>query len=396
MNRSNVLPNQNGRKVTIQEIADLAGVSVSTVSNVMNNKHSKASQATIDKIYRLVEEYSFAPNLNARSLVTATSNLLGVLYYTQKPQIDFSDPFLADVLTGIEAASKKFKKFILVHGFSNLNDIQLIQQSWKFDGYVVIGVLEEMHDQITQLLHSPVVFIDTYLSSGLSDGDVSPGNASFGNAGSSDLSLGGASQNSEAAPSSDESPEADQPPYPRFYVHNDDYHLSKKVTSYLIGRGHKKIAVFAPMAGKDEPGVVQERYAGYSSALAESRIPLDPSLFFDEYSEAQLVERHQDYTAVLANSDYLAARLYTAFREYQITDKSLVGFDNSFFGSILTPALTTVALNQKRKGQKAVEVLCTLDEITDPGNPSQEIVISGFLVERDSVIDISGEPHEDK
>jgi LacI family transcriptional regulator len=364
MKKSSVLPNQN--KVTIQEIAELAGVSVSTVSNVMNNKHSKASQATIDKIYKLVEEYNFAPNLNARSLVTATSNLLGILYYTQKPQIDFSDPFLADILTGIEAASKNFKKFILVHGFSNLNDVRLIQQSWKFDGYVVIGVLEEMHDQITQLLHNPVVFIDTYLS-----GDLSP-----------------------KADASAKASGIVHPPYARFYVHNDDYHLSKKITEYLIDCGHKRIAVFAPAVGKDEPGVVRERYAGYGAALAESKITLDPSLFFDEYSESQLVERHQDYTAILANSDYLAARLYAAFREYQITDKSLVGFDNSFFGSILTPALTTVALNQKRKGQKAVEVLCTLDEPMDSETSSQEIVISGFLVERDSVIDISGDSHE--
>jgi LacI family transcriptional regulator len=382
MKKSSVLPNQN--KVGIQEIADLAGVSVSTVSNVMNNKHSKASQTTIDKIYKLIEEYNFAPNLNARSLATATSGLLGILYYTQKPHIDFSDPFLADILTGIEAASKNFKKFILVHGFSNLNDVQLIQQSWKFDGYVVIGALEEMHDHITHLLHSPVAFIDTYLS-----GDsLTP------------------SPEAGAPPSPAEAPDAEapdtnapeiiHPPYARFYVHNDDYHLSKKVTEYLIDRGHKKIAVFAPAVGKDEPGVVRERYAGYGAALAENQIALDPSLFFDEYSEAQLVERHQDYTAVLANSDYLAARLYAAFREYQIADKSLVGFDNSFFGSILTPALTTVALNQKRKGQKAVEVLCALDEPVDSERSSHEIVISGFLVERDSVVDISGESRENQ
>jgi LacI family transcriptional regulator len=367
MKKSNALPNQNRTKVTIQEIADLAGVSVSTVSNVMNNKHSKASQATIDKINNLIEEYNFAPNLNARSLATTTSGLLGILYYTQKPQIDFSDPFLADILTGIESASKKFKKFILVHGFSSLNDVQLIQQSWKFDGYVVIGVLEEMHDQITQLLQSPVAFIDTYLSN-----DVI------------------------VSSPSDEASGIIHPPYARFYVHNDDYQLSKKVTEYLIDRGHKKIAVFAPAIGKDEPGVVRERYSGYSAALAENRITLDPSLFFDEYSEDQLVERHQDYTAVLANSDYLAAQLYAAFREYRITDKSLVGFDNSFFGSILTPTLTTVALNQKRKGQQAVEVLCTLDESTDPEKSSREIVISGFVVERDSVVDISEESHENQ
>jgi LacI family transcriptional regulator len=374
MKRSSGLPIKNRRKVTIHEIADLAGVSVSTVSNVMNNKHYKASQATIDKIHRLVEEYNFAPNLNARSLVTATSGLLGVLYYTQKPQIDFSDPFLADILTGIESSSKKFKKFILVHGFSNLNDVQLIQQSWKFDGYIVIGILEEMHDQITQLLHSPVVFIDTYLSE------------------APDTSI---SEINVASPSV-ELPETAHPSYARFYVHNDDYHLSKKVTQYLIDHGHKNIAVFAPAIGKDEPGVVRERYSGYSATLAENHITLDPSLFFDEYAEAQLVERHQDYTAVLTNSDYLAARLYVAFREYQITGKSLVGFDNSFLGSVLTPALTTVALNQNRKGQKAVEVLCTLDKSVEAEKPSQKIVVPGFLVERESVIDLSEKLHENQ
>jgi hypothetical protein len=43
-----------------------------------------------------------------------------------------------------------------------------------------------------------------------------------------------------------------------------------------------------------------------------------------------------------------------------------------------------------------VEVLCALDEEADQENSSHEIVISGFVVERDSVVDISGELHENE
>ncbi|MDR2538349.1 MAG: LacI family transcriptional regulator [Bifidobacteriaceae bacterium] len=348
----NVLPRQQGHKITIQEIADLAGVSVATVSNVINHKHSKVSQRTIDKINQLIKEYGFAPNLSARSLVTAKSGLLGILFYSPKQQIDFNDPFLSDVLTGIESASKAQGKFILVHGFSNVSDIQLIQQSWNFDGYVVIGAFEKIHNQINKLLQSPVVFIDTYLQEGTPVIDTK-----------------------SVLP-------------PRYYIYNNDRELSSTATELLIKNGHQKIAFFAPKIGMDEPGVVNERYAGYLDALNAYQIQVEPSWFFDENSERELIKRSQEYTAVLANSDYLAAKLNKAFREKEVTDKSLVGFDNSYLGSIITPRLTSVELEQKTKGQKAVEVLGVLDESKTSDQLLETIIVPGYLLERDSVFNL--------
>lgn len=65
-------------KVTIYDIAKIAGVSPSTVSRVVNNQPN-VNRATRTKILKLLEEYSYTPNETARSLVTQSSRMIGVL-----------------------------------------------------------------------------------------------------------------------------------------------------------------------------------------------------------------------------------------------------------------------------------------------------------------------------
>lgn len=66
------------QKVTIYDIAKLAGVSPSTVSRTANNQPG-VKKSTRARIMKLLEEYSYTPNETARSLVTQSSRLVGVL-----------------------------------------------------------------------------------------------------------------------------------------------------------------------------------------------------------------------------------------------------------------------------------------------------------------------------
>ena len=65
--------------ITMQQIADIAGVSLKTVSRVVN-KESGVSQRTREKIEALVKEYDFQPNPSARGLASSRSYLIGLLY----------------------------------------------------------------------------------------------------------------------------------------------------------------------------------------------------------------------------------------------------------------------------------------------------------------------------
>ncbi|GAB2021757.1 LacI family DNA-binding transcriptional regulator [Pseudolactococcus yaeyamensis] len=329
-------------KITIKDIAKEAGVSISTVSNVLNKRNNKASKATIEKINDVVKKYDYSINLNARSMVTHESGMIGVLYYTEKSEVNFSDPFLSDILTGIEYSSKIHKKFILVHGFSDIHDVKSIQQKWRFDGYVVIGAVQAIHDKLTCIIEAPVVFVDTYLDN--------------------------------------KSLKVD---YPRYYIYNNDFEMSYLATQTLIEHGHHAIAFVSPLLGKQTAGVVHERFSGYIKALEQADISYSNHLFFNEDEVAVAVEKSNNYTAILANSDFLAGELINAWKEYGIADKSIISFDNSFFSEFLEPKLTTIDLAQKEKGKKAVEVL--VDNLKSQKQTKQKFYIQGSLIQRDSV-----------
>ena len=335
------------KKITIKDIAQEAGVSVATVSNVLNRKPNKATPSTIEKIYDVVNKYDYSLNLNARSLVTNESGMIGILYYTEKEEVKFSDPFLSDVLTGIEYISKKNRKFILVHGFSDISDIRNLQQNWKFDGYVVIGATQHIHDELCKLIKAPIVFVDTY----------------------------SANQQTNQ--------------YPRIYVHNDDFELSKLATTYLLAKGHQKIAIFSPTLGKDTVGVIHERFTGFKKVFEENDLIWSEDLFVDENEIHRLILKQEAYTAVLANSDLLAGRLQRAWKEHNILNKSVISFDNSFFADLVEPKLTTIDLLQRDKGRLAVQAL--IDSIHKKPKIKDKYVIKGELIERSSVEKIKEE-----
>ena len=85
-------------RVTIREIADLAGVSIATVSRVMNG-HSDVAEETRDLVMRIVREHGYATNRSARGLSAGRTGLVGVLvplvypvYCTSRSSASFSPP----------------------------------------------------------------------------------------------------------------------------------------------------------------------------------------------------------------------------------------------------------------------------------------------------------------
>lgn len=65
-------------RATIKDVAKLAGVSPSTVTRVIQNS-SSISQKTKDKVRQAMEELKYHPNLNARSLVSSYTQVIGLV-----------------------------------------------------------------------------------------------------------------------------------------------------------------------------------------------------------------------------------------------------------------------------------------------------------------------------
>src|SRR5258708_5930750 len=81
-------------KLTIQDIARLAGVSKATVSRVLN--HSVPVSATLnERVMRVVEEHGFVPDVTATRLAGGRTHLLGVL----APPLTW--PAVPEILRGV-------------------------------------------------------------------------------------------------------------------------------------------------------------------------------------------------------------------------------------------------------------------------------------------------------
>lgn len=331
------------KRITIKDIAREAGVSIATVSNVINNKPNRVSENKKRIIRDLMEEYNYAPNLNARSLVSQESKMIGILYYSTKDEIDFGDPFISDLMTGLEFEAKKQGNFIMFHGFNQLNDIDLLQRNWSFDGFIVVGAFEKIITELMNKILKPIIFIDSYYNLEINRDNI-------------------------------------------LFINNDDRRLSYEATKLLLDNGHRKISFFSPRFSLNDDGVVPQRYLGYIDALVECGVKPDPKLLFSEDKLEQFIDLENYYTASVINSDYLAAQYLNQLREKNKPFKSLVSFDNNIFSKLLNPPLSTVDLSQKEKGRISVRKINSM-LINSNKKLEQKVLVEGVLINRKSVLE---------
>lgn len=83
-------------KVTIKDLARMAGVSTATVSMVLNNKANHISEKTKEKIWDLAKTHNYVPNILARSLVTKKTRTIGLVIP------DITNPFFPEISRGAE------------------------------------------------------------------------------------------------------------------------------------------------------------------------------------------------------------------------------------------------------------------------------------------------------
>ena len=67
------------RKVTIRDLAEAAGVSVTTVSQILNGKGERFSIETRQRVHQLQEDLGYVPDFNARNLIMKSAQTIGVL-----------------------------------------------------------------------------------------------------------------------------------------------------------------------------------------------------------------------------------------------------------------------------------------------------------------------------
>lgn len=147
-------------RVTIRDVAQLAGYSITTVSMVLNNKDVCIPSNTRKKVWDAARELGYRPNKLAVSMVTKRSHMLGLIIP------DNSNLFFAELSKAIECAARRAGYGLIYGNSSNdlKHDIQYIQMfaDQQVDGIVFTKSTslareddEKLFPSLLRHLHSP-------------------------------------------------------------------------------------------------------------------------------------------------------------------------------------------------------------------------------------------------
>ncbi len=334
------------KMVTLVDIAQSVGLSVSTVSRVINGKTKqyRISENTKTIVLQAVDKLGYRPNELARGLRLKRTRLLGLVVP------DISNPFFAHITHVIQNIVYKAGYSLMV---CNTNEnillekeqIELLRRK-GVDGYIIMSVGTDF-EHIVELvdLKIPIVLLDRFIDK-------------------MDLNS----------------------------VIVDNYKGAYQAVQYLIKKGHKRIAI---IQGLRKTYTNQERLRGYRDALSEANLDIDENLIVGKdfrkengYIETKfLMNNNNPPTAIFAFSDLITLGVFQALSEENIkipNDVSLISFDDIDFAPYLVSPLTVVRQPKELMGEIAVKLL--IDHIkTNGALEKKKIVLEPKLVIRKSV-----------
>jgi LacI family transcriptional regulator len=333
------------KRISIKDVAQRAGVSVTTVSHVLNDAPGKRiSDETRSRVRRAADELSYRPNGVARSLRLQRSQILAMV----SDQIATTPHAGLIILGAQEAASKHGWLLMLVNSGGDREteraEIQALQQR-QVDGFLYASMYHRVVDLPPELGDSPVTLLD-------------------------------ARCDDQRIPS----------------VAPDEVQGGQAATQLLLDAGHRRIGL---VNNVDDIPATTGRLEGYLRALREAGVEPDDDLVVTDFSDASggyrsglaLLDRAPRPTAIFCFNDRMAMGLYQAAAERGLRipeDLSVVGFDNQeLIADGLRPGLTTVALPHYEMGAWAVETL--IRRLKDPDVSPQQVLLRCPVVARASV-----------
>lgn len=308
------------KRITMSQIAEVAGVSIPTVSKVINQR-SDVAPATRERVERILIEHGYIPQKAARSLRKGKTGLINLVVHALDSAYEF------EVIRGVhQALAEAEQRLVLTATHNKLSE----ERHWAssitdgtIDG-VILLLVDEKASYLPELqhLHMPFVVIDRV-------GELGPDVPSVG---------------------------------------ATNWTGGRGATQYLLSLGHKRIGA---ILGPTNIACTHDRFAGYRTALDEAGVPFDPTLicagdFAPEPGydlTKKLLSLPEPPTAIFAGNDEQATGVYRALHEHGLAipeDMSVVGFDDVLVAPRLTPALTTVHQPLFEMGRVATNMVLRL------------------------------------
>ncbi|GHV91649.1 LacI family transcriptional regulator [Spirochaetia bacterium] len=332
--------------VTIKDIAEKTGLSITTISLVLNKKESRISEKTRHIIENMAQELHYSPNHAAISLATRKTNTLGLII----PKGSYYRP--DDMLFPFEQACRN-SGYNLSFSFAEGDEETCIEAIRSMlnrgvDGIVFDGsnVSEAFYGAYRELvLKSEIPIVS--LSGSANNTDNNGGNL----------------------------------PNSILPDHQQGAYLA---VSQLLDLGHSRIGCL--LGPRDTP-MTADFIRGSAEALKEfNRSPDSLPVFFSSYTaEAGHKELDailkQDITGIFAGSDVIASGIFRRSYELSIPipkQLSVIGYGNGSFAADLYIPLTTIGVHFDRIARKAVHLIKRLGQ--DEGAQGTEFIQPSLIV----------------
>jgi DNA-binding LacI/PurR family transcriptional regulator len=336
------------KRITIVDVAKVAGVSKGTVSAVINAKNT-VKPVTRDHILDVMKELNFRPKGMARNLKNGNQyKSIGIIIK------DLNYPFYTSIATGAKeyANSKGYSVFVTSSENDHETEIRFSHLFSTKDirgtiiAPIVEGTSEIEHLFKLKMINYPFVLLE----------DVKGIQANV--------------------------------------VAINNLKAIKQAVKYLIDSGHKKIVHFA---GPPQSSHTQERIEGFRHAFSESTLVFHKnmivsigSVYDESYNNTIEYFKNKgrdDYpTAVVCFNDQQALAVMNALKDINIKvpdDISIVGNDDIYYAKIYPVPLTTIRAPQHEIGRKAAEIL--IRNIESPKLlPVEKVVLETELIVRES------------
>ena len=320
------------KKITIKDIAKLAGVSVSTVSRASNND-SEVSEKTKKKIEKIVSETNYHPSMLARGMVSKKTNMLAILVS------DITNPYFNQLVAEL--------------------DSQLIDKGYTlslFDTQTANGI-QDKKNRLTEVSIFKQIQENNFdavliLGGLLDETDINPDyQAALSNlAKEIPLILLGRDLTHLSANI--------------FSLKRDQRTPTQLLVSHMIQKGYQKLAF---IGGSSNTWMTQERTDSFREILTENHLPIDEKRIInnnfyakDGYeSVTRLINSKVDFDGIVAINDRVAQGALRALRDFSSSPQlkgvaSCEYFPDSDFH---IPRITSVDHNIPELGEKAIHLL---------------------------------------
>jgi LacI family transcriptional regulator len=333
--------------ITVDDVAEDAGVSIKTVSRVLNHEPN-VSEKTRQKVAESMARLGYQPNPSARGLASKRTNIIALVY--DNP----SDNYVVNLQRGALEACGIYDYSLLL--------LPCDYRAPDLSAHVVQSLRQRA---LAGMILTPPVCDVAALTQALDETGVD-----YVRLSPIDHRHHGMS------------------------VSMDDRSAARDMTLHLIGLGHRRIGF---VSGHPDHGAAHERLAGYREAMRQSGLPVDESLIeqgthaFESGIECgrRLLARTPRPTAVFAGNDDMAAGvLYAAHAQGLDVPGALsvVGYDDTPLSRQVWPSLTTVRQPIQAMAYAAIEQIVAVQRPQHPGlkrHPVSEI-LEYELVIRDS------------